>query len=177
MTLNAIQLVIICHFQEENSDGMQEWKSMAQDRKLPNLTQREYYAYLLFPRSRSNPMLYAFKSMPQSGVDGWAGTEQNRFKFIRQNQAQLRLDASRGLQDFIMVDLSDYVSGQNNVLTATYSGGPCDTVARMRCLCAARSGKPDPVYYDLQSRMENCDLQSRMKKKNPRGAISGIDGF
>ncbi|KIH49019.1 hypothetical protein ANCDUO_20907 [Ancylostoma duodenale] len=77
-------------------------KQRVQGRKRSKLTQREYYAYLLFPRNSFNPILHAGKLMQEFLVDSWLKIEQNRLKFIRQNQAQLRADTYRGFQDFIM---------------------------------------------------------------------------
>ncbi|KAL6739708.1 hypothetical protein Aduo_013132 [Ancylostoma duodenale] len=64
-------------------------KQRVQGRKRSKLSRREYYAYLLFPRNHFNPIHHAEKLMQQFVVDSWVKIEQNRLKFIGQNQAQL----------------------------------------------------------------------------------------
>ncbi|KIH61235.1 hypothetical protein ANCDUO_08498 [Ancylostoma duodenale] len=121
-------------------------KQRMQGRKRSKLTQRDYYAYLLFPRNSFKPILHAGKLMQQFVVDSWGKNEQNRLKFLRQNQAQLRADTYRGLRDFIMADLSDNgPPGRNIVLPATYTGSPRDMVAKYQDAMSivARHGKPD----------------------------------
>ncbi|KIH45089.1 hypothetical protein ANCDUO_24875, partial [Ancylostoma duodenale] len=121
-------------------------KQRVEGRKRSKLTQREYYAFLLFPRRSFNPILHAGKLMQQFVVDSWVKIEQNRLKYIRQNQAQLRADTYRGLQDFIMADLSDQgPPGRNIVSPATYTGSPRDMIAKYQDAMSivARYGKPD----------------------------------
>ncbi|EPB71689.1 hypothetical protein ANCCEY_09208 [Ancylostoma ceylanicum] len=121
-------------------------KRRVEGRKRSKLTQREYYAYLLFTRNQFNPIHLAGKLMQQFVLDSWVKIEQNRLKFIKQNQAQLRLDTYRGLQDFMMADDSDSgPPGRRIVLPASYTGSPRDMVAKYQDAMSivARYGKPD----------------------------------
>ncbi|RCN49553.1 hypothetical protein ANCCAN_04325 [Ancylostoma caninum] len=121
-------------------------KQRVQGRKRSKLTQREYYAYLLFPRNHFNPIHHAGKLMQQFVVDSWVKIEQNRLKFIRQNQARLRMDTYRGLQDFMIADESDGgPPGRNIILPASYTGSPRDMIAKYQDAMSivARYGKPD----------------------------------
>ncbi|KIH55324.1 hypothetical protein ANCDUO_14520 [Ancylostoma duodenale] len=126
-------------------------KQRVQGRKRSKLTQREYYAYLLFPRNYFNPIHHAGKLMQQFVVDSWVKIEQNRLKFIRQNQARLRMDTLRGLQDFMIADESNGGEsdggppGRNIILPASYTGSPRDMIAKYQDAMSivARYGKPD----------------------------------
>ncbi|KAG0586650.1 hypothetical protein KC19_2G106400, partial [Ceratodon purpureus] len=62
------------------------------------LTQREYFAFRLFPRnSEFSTILCGGKLFQQFIVDAWAATEQNRLNYIRMNQSDLRADLYQGL--------------------------------------------------------------------------------
>ncbi|RCN31185.1 hypothetical protein ANCCAN_23039 [Ancylostoma caninum] len=120
-------------------------KRRVEGRKRSKLTQREYYAYLLFLRNQFNPIHHAGKLMQQFVVDSWVKIEQNRLKFIRQNQAQLRVDTYRGLQDFMLADESDGGPPGRIILPASYTGSPRDMIAKYQDAMSivARYGKPD----------------------------------
>lgn len=69
------------------------------------LTQREYFAFRLFPRSTEySTILRGGKLFQQFIVDAWAATEQNRLGYIRMNQSDLRADLYQGLADALQGD-------------------------------------------------------------------------
>ncbi|KAG0580812.1 hypothetical protein KC19_4G201500 [Ceratodon purpureus] len=69
------------------------------------LTQREYFAFRLFPRnSEFSIILCGGKLFQQFIVDAWAATEQNRLNYIRMNQSDLRTDLYQGLADALQDD-------------------------------------------------------------------------
>ena len=132
--------------------GEQGWypgmeKQRVQGRKRSKLTQREYYAYLLFPRdSFFNPILHGGKLMQQFVVDSWVKVEQNRLNFLRQNQSNLRVDTYRGLQDYVIGDeLHDGPPGRRIMLPSSYTGSPRDMIAKYQdaMTIVSRYGKPD----------------------------------
>ncbi|KAG0560756.1 hypothetical protein KC19_9G010700 [Ceratodon purpureus] len=69
------------------------------------LTQREYFAFRLFPQnSEFSTILCGGKLFQQFIVDAWAATEQNRLNYIRMNQSDLRADLYQGLADALQYD-------------------------------------------------------------------------
>ncbi|KAG0588920.1 hypothetical protein KC19_2G278400 [Ceratodon purpureus] len=69
------------------------------------LTQREYFAFRLFPRnSEFSTILCGGKLFQQFIVDAWAATEQNRLNYIRMNQSDLRANLYQGLADALQDD-------------------------------------------------------------------------
>ncbi|KAG0610723.1 hypothetical protein M758_7G086700 [Ceratodon purpureus] len=69
------------------------------------LTQREYFAFRLFPRNSEFSTIHCGgKLFLQFIVDAWAATEQNRLNYIRMNQSDLRADLYQGLADALQDD-------------------------------------------------------------------------
>jgi hypothetical protein len=73
-------------------------------------------------------------------VDAYACTEQNRLKFIRENQRQLRCDLYNGLQDALNVgDVLKNDVRQKMIILLSFQGGECamgqlyqDAMAKVR---------------------------------------------
>jgi hypothetical protein len=63
------------------------------------ITMLQFYAYILQHRVNKEWILQARRLLQQFIVDAYACIEQNRLKFIRKNQRQLRCDLYNGLQD------------------------------------------------------------------------------
>ncbi|KAG0574270.1 hypothetical protein KC19_VG249600 [Ceratodon purpureus] len=69
------------------------------------LTQREYFAFRLFPQnSEFSTILCGGKLFQQFIVDAWAATEQNRLNYIQMNQSDLCADLYQGLPDALQDD-------------------------------------------------------------------------
>ncbi len=69
-------------------------------------------------------ILRARRLLQQFTVDAYACTEQNRLKFIRENQRQLRCDLYNGLQDAL--NASDVLGsdvGQKMIILSSFQGG------------------------------------------------------
>jgi hypothetical protein len=91
------------------------------------LTQSRYYAYHLFERSQEfSTVLQSGRLFQQYLVDSWAMTEQNRLKFLQENQATLRAALYSGLLDHVRasdeVDLNQL--GQRVILPSSFTGSP-----------------------------------------------------
>jgi hypothetical protein len=77
------------------------------------VTMLQFYAYILQHRINEEWILRAERLLQQFIVDVYACTEQNRLKFIRENQRQLSCDLYNGLQDALNVgDVSGTTSGR-----------------------------------------------------------------
>ncbi|EGT35548.1 hypothetical protein CAEBREN_00452 [Caenorhabditis brenneri] len=108
-----------------------------------NITMVEFYAHRLHVRKEFSPLFHAGKLFQQFVVDVWTRVEQNRLNFIKSNQALLRSEHLRGLQD--------YVAGEENgpigriILPASHSGSPRDMVQQYQdaMTVVSRYGKPD----------------------------------
>jgi len=91
-------------------------------------------------------ILRAERLLQQFIVDAYACTEQNRLKFIRKNQRQLRCDLYNGLQDALNAsDILGNDVGQKMILPSSFQGGERtmgqlyqDAMARVR-----KFGKPN----------------------------------
>jgi hypothetical protein len=59
----------------------------------------QFYVYMLQHCVNKEWILWTERILQQFIVDAYACTEQNRLKFIRENQWQLRFDMYNGLQD------------------------------------------------------------------------------
>ncbi len=68
-------------------------------RSFARVTMLQFYAYILQHRINEEWILQARRLLQQFIVDAYACIEQNRLKFIRENQRQLRCDLYNGLQD------------------------------------------------------------------------------
>ncbi|EGT58490.1 hypothetical protein CAEBREN_29913 [Caenorhabditis brenneri] len=112
-----------------------------------NITMVEFYAHRLHVRKEFSPLFHAGKLFQQFVVDVWTRVEQNRLNFIKSNQALLRSEHLRGLQD--------YVAGEENgpigriILPASHSGSPRDMVQQYQdaMTVVSRYGKPDFFLY------------------------------
>jgi hypothetical protein len=63
------------------------------------VTMLQFYAYILQNRINEEWIMRTRRLLQQFIVDAYACTQQNRLKFIRENQRQLRCDLYNGLQD------------------------------------------------------------------------------
>jgi hypothetical protein len=91
------------------------------------LSQTRFYAYQMFPRANSrSPILHAGRLFQQYLVDMWASAEQNRLRFVSQNQEKLRAHLYSGIMDQVNqhdeVDLHSL--GQRSILPSSYTGSP-----------------------------------------------------
>ncbi len=110
------------------------------------VTMLQFYAYILQHRINEEWILWAGRLLQQFIVDAYACTEQNRLKFIRENQRQLHCDLYNGLQDALNAgDILGNDVGQKMILPSSFQGGERamgqlyqDAMARVR-----KFGKPD----------------------------------
>jgi len=104
------------------------------------VTMLQFYAYILQHRINEEWILRAGRLLQQFIIDAYACTEQNRLKFIRENQQQLRRDLYNGLQDALNAgDIFGNDIGQKMILLSLFHGGECamgqlyqDAMARVR---------------------------------------------
>jgi Helitron helicase-like domain at N-terminus/PIF1-like helicase len=108
--------VSLIQIRGENGDGSQQRK----------ITQRAFYSYRLHQRFNSG-----FKILHHAGrlfqefiVDAYAQIEQNRLRYLRTNQNNLRVDLYKGLADAAAdgTQLSDI--GNKTILPSSFTGGP-----------------------------------------------------
>jgi hypothetical protein len=97
-------------------------------REPPKLTQARFYAYQLFDRpNHYSIVLHGGRLFQQYLVDAWACTEQERMRYLRIHQGDLRAHLYSGLADQIQsspdVDLHD-VGQERTVLPSSFTGGP-----------------------------------------------------
>ncbi|KAF6156534.1 hypothetical protein GIB67_011335, partial [Kingdonia uniflora] len=84
------------------------------------LTQMEYYCYRLFERpTEYSPILRAGKLFQQFIVYAWASTEQNRLRYVNDNQGDLRSDLYGGLTDIVTDGLQPEQVGQRVILPSS----------------------------------------------------------
>jgi len=84
----------------------------------------QFYPYILQHRINEEWILRAGRLLQQFIVDAYACTEQNRLKFIRENQRQLRCDLYNGLQDALNVgDIFGDNIEQKMILPLSFQGG------------------------------------------------------
>ncbi len=87
------------------------------------VTMLQFYAYILQHCVSEEWILRAGRLLQQFIVDAYACTEQNRLKFIRENQRQLRCDLYNGLQDALNVgDILGNNIGQKMILLLSFQG-------------------------------------------------------
>ncbi|CAO4369137.1 unnamed protein product [Caenorhabditis nigoni] len=131
--------------------------------KRQNVTMMEFYSYNLHVRSSFHPLFRAGKLFQQYVVDVWARVEQNRLNFLRQNQAQLRVESMTGLQDYVSGEEKGPI-GSRILLPASHTGSPRDMVQQYQDAMSVVSkyGKPDyfltmtcnPYWEEIQEHLE-----------------------
>ncbi len=110
------------------------------------VTMLQFYAYILQHRVDEEWILRAGRLLQQFIVDAYACTEQNRLKFIRENQRQLCCDLYNDLQDALNAgDVFGNDVGQKMIIPSSFQGGERtmgqlyqDSMAKVR-----KFGKPD----------------------------------
>ncbi|PIC42015.1 hypothetical protein B9Z55_009226 [Caenorhabditis nigoni] len=131
--------------------------------KRQNVTMMEFYSYNLHVRNSFHPFFRAGKLFQQYVVDVWARVEQNRLNFLRQNQAQLRVESMTGLQDYVSGEEKGPI-GSRILLPASHTGSPRDMVQQYQDAMSVVSkyGKPDyfitmtcnPYWEEIQEHLE-----------------------
>jgi hypothetical protein len=106
------------------------------------LTQQDYYSYLLHYRTQGVKILHlAGRLFQEFIVDAYAQIEQNRLRYLRLNQTQLRADLYQGLADAVADGSALSDIGARTVLPSSFTGGP----RQMRQL-----------YYDAMAIVRSC---------------------
>ena len=87
---------------------------------------REYYAYRTqHRRNEGQTILCGGRLFQQFIVDAYAAIEEERLRFIRKKQPQLRADLYKNVRDAVVRgDTSHKSLGKKIVLPATFTGGP-----------------------------------------------------
>jgi hypothetical protein len=111
---------------DSGSDDEQEQENNG-ERNTRRLSQTRFYAYQMFKRHGiPSLILQGGRLFQQYLVDMWASAEQNRLRFLAQNQDKLRAHLYSGLLDQVHrddeIDLNDL--GQRVVLPSSYIGSP-----------------------------------------------------
>ncbi|CAG8596297.1 26066_t:CDS:2, partial [Gigaspora rosea] len=89
------------------------------------LTQMDFYSFRLFScHAEFSTILRDRKLFQEFLVDTWASTEQNRLRYLRNNQATLRADMYQGLADTIGSTTNEEINlanlGQRIILPSTH---------------------------------------------------------
>ena len=112
-----------------------------------NVTMREYVLYRIAVRGNFNPIINASKLTQQIFVDYYCRIEGDRLKFIRNQQAKLRVDTYVGLADALQVRAQDknLKCGRIVILPSSFTGSPRNMMQNYQDAMAMvrRYGKPD----------------------------------
>ncbi|CAG8505609.1 4841_t:CDS:2, partial [Cetraspora pellucida] len=85
---------------ERIHEGNTENNQINDQTRISRLTQKDFFSFRLFARHNEfSTILRGGKLFQEFIVDAWATTEQNRLRFLRQNQDILRADLYQGLAD------------------------------------------------------------------------------
>jgi hypothetical protein len=134
-------------FQWDGSRFIQDDENVVGGKRgFARVTMLQFYSYMLQHGINEEWILRAGRLLQQFIVDTYACTEQNRLKFIRENQQQLRYDLYNGLQDALNAgDVFGNDVGQKMILPSSFQGGEHamgqlyqDAMAKVR-----KFGKPD----------------------------------
>jgi hypothetical protein len=88
------------------------------------VTMLQFYTYILQHRINEEWIMRVRRLLQQFIVDAYACTQQNRLKFIRENQRQLRCDLYNGLQDALNAgDVFGDDIGQKMIFLSSFQGG------------------------------------------------------
>lgn len=90
------------------------------------LTMKDFYAYRIQQREgEGNTLLRGGRLFQQFVVDAYAAIEENRLRWIRHNQKDLRCELYQGLQDaFEAGDNDTSILGKKIILPSSFTGGP-----------------------------------------------------
>jgi hypothetical protein len=139
------------------------------------VTMLQFYAYILQHRINEEWILRAERLLQQFIVDVYACTEQNRLKFIHENQRQLRCDLYNGLQNALNAgNVFGNDIRQKMILSSSFQGGEHamgqlyqDAMATVR-----KFGKPDLLSH-LPVILNGKRLQMHFSRsKLPRIALT-----
>nr|XP_025887491.1 uncharacterized protein LOC112941712 [Solanum lycopersicum] len=94
--------------------------------KRQKLTMRDFYCFRIQQRlNEGKTLLLAGRLLQQYNVDGYMAIEEERFRYIRNNQSKLRADLYSGLMDAILRGDSDCsLVGKTVILPSSHTGGP-----------------------------------------------------
>uniref|UniRef100_A0A3Q7FIZ2 Helitron helicase-like domain-containing protein n=1 Tax=Solanum lycopersicum TaxID=4081 RepID=A0A3Q7FIZ2_SOLLC len=93
--------------------------------KRQKLTMRDFYCFRIQQRlNEGKTLLLAGRLLQQYIVDGYMAIEEERFRYIRNNQPKLRADLYSGLMDAILRGDSDCsLVGKTVILPSSHTGG------------------------------------------------------
>ena len=120
-------------------------------------------------------LLHSGRLFHQYIVDSYVRCENQRLKWVRHNQKQIRADLYQGVQDALADDAPNMAGvGQRVILPSSFTGGPRDMQQRCQDAYAvcARFGKPDlfmtmtcnPNWPEIK---ENCDRRGISVQDDP----------
>ncbi|KAH0781487.1 hypothetical protein KY290_001085 [Solanum tuberosum] len=91
-----------------------------------NMTMRQFYGYCIQQRlNEGHTLIQSGRLLQQYIVDGYMTIEEERFRYIRNNQTKPRADLFGGLMDAIVCGYSDCSQvGKRIILPSSHTGGP-----------------------------------------------------
>lgn len=95
-------------------------------RKRNKVSMREFFAYRIQERIGDSPILLKSKRLFQQFlVDAYTMVEAERLRYIRFNQAKLRVDQYKGLHEcLVRGETNAAATGQRIILPSSFTGGP-----------------------------------------------------
>ncbi|KAK0595529.1 hypothetical protein LWI29_007547 [Acer saccharum] len=90
------------------------------------VTMREYYAYRLQQQQNEAQTIFlSGRLFQQYLVDAYTCIKEDRLRWVRLNQPQLRAELYKGLKDVVLKgDLTPASTGKRIVLPSSFTGGP-----------------------------------------------------
>ena len=113
------------------------------------VTPMQFYASKLMIRAAFGPLPHAGRFLFQQYiVDAYCKAEARRLQYLRENQADLRAESYKGLQDYVegvSAGGSTYRIGRRVILPSTYAGSPrsCQQNYLDAMAIVRKTGKPD----------------------------------
>lgn len=117
-----------------------------------NISMREYVSYRLMvrggpPKGDFKSVIHAGKLGQQLVVDNYCRIEGDRLRFIRNQQAKLRVDTNIGLADALHVraENENLRTGRIVILLSSFTGSPCNMMQNYQDAMAMvrKFGKPE----------------------------------
>ena len=110
---------------QQNEPVVEEDQGAPGRRRRQYISQIEYFAYRLHPRDNESKHIFkATRLFQEYVVDCWASSEQNRLRWVRNNQKTIRAEVYRGLADAVAEDpqVNGANLGQRIILPSSHIG-------------------------------------------------------
>ncbi|XP_010527539.1 PREDICTED: uncharacterized protein LOC104804874 [Tarenaya hassleriana] len=194
--LMALQYPLLFPYGESGyHEGIQHIAAENSTVKRTHVTMREYYAYQLQTRlNEGNTLIRSGRLFQQYIVDAYTAIEQQRLRYIRNNQTKLRADLYSNVCDFVTRGESDAKKlGKRIILPSSFSGSPRYMIGKYQDAMAICRwfGNPDlfitmtanPKWLEIKEHLENSgntsandrpDIESRVFKMKLEELLSDI---